>query len=208
MTKIKRFKINKHLKDTARRINAALGTVNNPLPETDKLDGFLTSLINLSEPAVIYDTLDGEFAALGQMSGLHTVAAITLGAKLQEKINSLETEPLKNAAAICALELLDSAFDFTENLIKEQSQKENMQIAVAKLFYIPSYANKIENNNAKPRFTRKNEIIPAEESASILPQILNKLDISKIEVSYCDTGIFPLYSMVFASPWTAKKHRK
>ncbi|HUT85967.1 MAG TPA: hypothetical protein VMW66_03925 [Elusimicrobiales bacterium] len=211
MKKIRRFKLTEHTRETSRRIKkSGINLENLGLQEEPSLKEFVNTLLSETDASVVYASFDDEFSNAKNFFDIFSAGVITLGKNIENKINSYTQQELKDAAQICALEFLDSAFDFVTGLIKEEAGKENFEILPAKLLHMPEFANRYakEQDTEVPRFIRKNEIATVQEKESLLPLLMEKLDISKISVSNENNIISPSHTVAFAIQWQRKKRRK
>jgi len=209
MKKIRRFKISEHTKEIARRIKkAGISLESLSIASQADLQKWTVDLLNETDPAVVYASFDKELPSTDKLFDVSSAAVITLGTKLSDKINSLTDDELKKAAQICVFEFLDTAFDFVTNLIREEAQNDNFQILPARLLHLPEGGNYSKADTGAARFARKSEIMTDDEKVNILPVVIEKLDISKISVSYTDGLIAPQHTLVFLVPWARKRRRK
>lgn len=201
MKKIRKFKISAHYRELHRRLKKSAIDLNLPASkDKNHFTEFVSSLMCSIEPSVLYKTLGDK--------DISTIAALTLGSNLEDKINSFLSDEEKKAACICAIEFLDTAFDFALNLVKEEAKKENSDTMPAKIFLFPLEADLGASSTLTARFIRKNEIANEREKTEILPKIIEKLDTSKISMSFIQGKILPHYSVVFSVDWVHKKRKR
>lgn len=209
MKKIRKFKLPVHDRELLRRIGkSGLNLKELAIEDENQVKEFAYSLVCETEPSVIYETFDNDFAGLGSLFDIFTAGVLTLGSGLDKKIDSLSYEEHKKAAQICALEFLDSGFDFVINLITEEAKKENFETAPVRLLFFPKNAILDKNSTLSPRFIRKTEILPDEDKKKVIPLLTEKLKVGKISVSLNENRIIPDYTIIFLVQWMRKKRRK
>jgi len=201
--KIKKFKIPVYSYEVLRKARkhkldlAAAG-----LADEQAVREHAAGLAAALEPAVVFEYLPAEDEAAGRINGAAsqglTVGVLTLGKSFEDKLANPPDETHKRLGRIAAQVFMQTAVSVTSELAVREAEPEGFELGPA--IYIaacPEPELPPQEATAVPLY--ENELIKA---------LFERLEASKIGVSF-DTGAFaPKYSAVFALPWLSKKKKK
>ncbi|MDA8244730.1 MAG: hypothetical protein M0025_11505 [Elusimicrobia bacterium] len=203
MRKIKKFKIPVYSYEVLRKARKhKLDLASAGLADEAAVREHAASLASSLEPAVVFEYFPAEDETAARINGdsrrALTAGILTLGAKFEEKLSAPSDDTHKRLARIAAQVFLQTAVSVTAELAAREAEPEGFELGPA--IYIASCPEPDpppQEATAVPLF--ENELIKA---------LCERLEASKIGVSF-DTGAFsPKYSAVFALPWVSKKKKK
>jgi hypothetical protein len=154
------------------------------------------------EPAVVFEYLAAEDEAAARINGAAsrplTAGILTLGRAFEEKLANPPDETHKRLGRIAAQVFMQTAVGVTSELAVREAEPEGFELGpVVYIAACPEPELPPQEATAVPLF--ENELIKG---------LFERLEASKIGVSF-DTGAFaPKYSAVFAFPWLSKKKKK
>lgn len=181
MRKIKNFRLSWRVKEVLRRAKkAGVKPGEAGFTDEDQLLAFLdTTLTPALSPAVLFDSYAAktEAAALAPLPGLAcSLGLATLGPSFDEAVARVE-DPVKQALArLAGHAALDQALQFAGGLIAEEATGEKCELS---------------------------PLQPLTEPGA-LANLLDRLDGSKIGVSYADGSLTPAFTAAFSVSWIAK----
>jgi len=209
--KIKRFKITLHHREIARRIaRTGVELSSSGITGEREMIEFISGLAGEIEPGVLYETFDRSFTPL-ELHGIEpgnvfSAEAITLGARISEKIAALPEENLRLAAQTVAGEFLESAADFARTLIKDEADRENFELGGPVAISQPVFEKGLKIIPVK--FSSDCINVPPATAEKVLPVLFASLSPDKIGISSDSGALTPFFSAVLILPWLNKKKTK
>ncbi|MGD9641505.1 MAG: hypothetical protein AB7V08_02075 [Elusimicrobiales bacterium] len=203
MRKIKRFKIPVYSYEVLRKARKhRLDLASIGLADETAVREHASGLAAALEPAVVFEYLPPEDETAGRIAGETrlpmTAGILTLGQSFEDKLANPADDTHKRLARIAAQVFMQTAVSVTADLAVREAEPEGFELGPA--IYIASCPEPElppQEATAVPLF--ENELIRS---------LCERLEASKIGVSF-DTGAFtPKYSAVFALPWLSKKKKK
>lgn len=203
MRKIKRFKIPIYSYEVLRKARKhKLDLASAGLADEQAVREHAATLAAALEPAVVFEYLPSDDETALKINGDSgqplTAGILTLGKSFEEKLANPADETHKRLGRIAAQVFLQTAVGVTSELAVREAEPEGFELGPA--VYIsscPEPEAAAQESTAVPLF--ENELIKT---------LFERLEASKIGVSF-DTGAFsPKYSAVFAFPWLSKKKKK
>jgi len=180
MRKIKNFKLAWRVKEVVRRAKkSGVKLADAGFESEDALAAFLATLTPALSPAVLFDSFGAktDAAALAPLPGLAcSLGLATLGPAFDQALAQVEEGPRAKLAAVAARTALDQALQFAGALIAEEAVGEKCELS---------------------------PLQPLTEAAT-LSGLLERLDASKIGVSFRDGALTPAFSAAFSVSWIAK----
>lgn len=207
MRKIRKFKVAVHLKEIYRRIKSARADFAAGFAPEGDLAVFITSLHGDIEPGLVYELIDGNALELSG-AGIdcreqYVLCALTLGAKLEERLKTIADIQTLTVANIIVSEFLRTAVTFTSDLIKEEAKKEDLYPLDYEILYSPLFSY-----GGEPKFLREAKHIEPDRAVRALKAVLERLEAQKISVSYEDKIMQPAATIVFILPFERKKGKR
>ncbi len=203
MRKIKRFKIPIYSYEVLRKARKhKLDLASIGLADEQAVREHASNLAASLEPAVVFEYLPADDETALKINGAAsqplTAGILTLGRGFEEKLAAAQDGTHKRLARIAAQVFMQTAVGVTSELAVREAEPEGFELGPA--IYISSCPEPDlppQESTAVPLF--EGELIKA---------LFERLEASKIGVSF-DTGAFsPKYSAVFAFPWLSKKKKK
>ena len=208
MNKIKKFKISLRRKSIAQKIlRANLDLRSAGIGGEVELDKFIVGLYAALNPGVVYKLFDGpspELEALGiSCKEIFSVCALTLGPETENRAAQMPNAQLQTAANIILFEFLRTAVQFTENLIKEQADKEDFETELIEILYAPPFAWAHE-----PKFLADAQRSVPDAAGKAIPVIFEAVNAAKINVFRVNSAVTPKATVAFLVPWKKLKRKK
>ncbi len=203
MRKIKKFKIPVYSYEVLRKARKhKLDLEAAGLADEKAVREHAAGLAAALEAAVVFEYLPPEDEIAGRINGASrqplTAGILTLGKSFEEKLANPADDTRKRLGRIAAQVFMQTAVGVTADLVIREAEPEGFELGPA--IYIaacPEPDLPPQEATAVPLY--ENELIKA---------LFERLEASKIGVSF-DTGAFsPKYSAVFALPWLSKKKKK
>ena len=206
MRKIKRFKISTRQKELSRKIlRLGLDLPAAGLNGELELARFVLELAAQIDPGTVYELNENALWDLGNETiaaeGLFSACAVTLGEQATQYTQSLEgTKQL--IAYTVLFEFLRTAVLFVTDLVKEQAEKEEYEALEPQFVYVPKLGLAPE-----PKLFKEAPRTDIQTASKILPQLLQRVQAEKIDVSWDGQAPRPLLTSVFIIPWQKKKRK-
>ena len=214
MRKIKRFKISPRQKEILRKLLRGGGLLRQAGFTSElEVNQYILKAFSLLDPGVVYEFNQDAHWELDDDSTVHkemfSACAVTLGPKIETFVQ--EAQAVNPSRLIVAgtivFEFLKNAVTFVSDLVHEQAQKEEYEALDPQFVYLPPFGVA-----AAPKLLREAVRLEKTLADKTLPLILEKLNASKIDVSFTQDkqGLTPVYTAVFLVPWqkTRKKGKK
>lgn len=207
MRKIRKFKITLHYKEILRRLRGAgIDLRAAGFQDESELAVFLTSLHSALEPGVVYEFLEGknlELQGLGLDYQISSLCALTLGENIDKEIAQIINPQALVIANIALMEFLRTAIMFMADVVSDDAKKEEYETESYTIIATPQF-----NYSNQPKFIREAKQIEVAQARELLPVLLDRLNASKVGITYQDTQLLPKNTIVFVIPWKKKKGKK
>ena len=207
MRKIKRFKISTRQKEIMRKVQRlGLDLSADGLSDEIALTRFVVDLSKKLDPGTVYELNENVLWDLPEHTvaaeGMFSACAVTLGAVVTQHVDNLQGN-LQLAAQTVLFEFLRTATLFVLDLVKEQAEKEEYEVAEPQFVYVPKLGLAPE-----PKLFKDSPRLASETAQKILPELLKRVHSDKIDVSLQEDGaLAPQATVVFIVPWQKKKRK-
>ena len=207
MRKIKRFKISTRQKEIMRKVQRLeLDLSADGLTDEITLTRFVVDLSKKLDPGTVYELNENVLWDLPEHTvaaqGMFSACAVTLGAAATEYVAALQGNT-QLAAQTVLFEFLRTATLFVLDLVKEQAEKEEYEVAEPQFVYVPKLGLAPE-----PKLFKDSPRLASETAQKILPELLKRVHSDKIDVSLQEDGaLAPQATVVFIVPWQKKKRK-
>ncbi len=209
MRKIRKFKIAVHFKDILRRVRASnTDAAAAGFPLDSDIAVFISSLHAQAEPGVVYEFIEGPCmelttAGVRQNAQCFSVCAVTLGPAVEEALAAITNPGALTIANIAVYEFLRTAVTFISDLVKQDADKEDFTVEGYEILSSPVFGYAPE-----PKFLREAQRVDPQLAARAIPVLLERLNSSKISVSFEGGKLTPKATIIFMMPWQKKKGKK
>jgi len=200
--KIKKLKIIPRYKDILRRaLKTGIDFSQAGLASEAEQEEFISCLAAAAEPAVLFDFRDRAPACLPGASSPCSLAVVTLGKAIEDKISACGLSGQREAAGACARFLLEDECRLLFEIISQEPRADGfsaaglIQLAGREQAFVP---------DMRPGLKDKTEIKTA-ASPQAACDFAELMQADKIGVSVCENGLFsPLYTAAFCALWKRK----
>jgi hypothetical protein len=207
MRKIRKFKITLHYKEILRRLRGAgIDLRAAGFQDESELAVFLTSLHAALEPGVVYEFLEGqnlELTGIGLDYKMSSLCALTLGEKIDQEIAKIINPQALAIASIALMEFLRTAVMFMADVVSDDAKKEEFETENYTIIAVPQF-----NYSNQPKFIREAKQIEVFKAKELLPVLLDRLNSTKVGITYQEGQLLPKNTIVFVIPWKKKKGKK